>query len=279
MGLLLPHKRTFLIYPDMVSINTSLDKPHTGGGRRNEIQGFSKGSRYRLFRLLHALRFERVTFVTLTYGATYPDNGKRAKVHLKAFRRSFERRYGSIPCIWRMEFQRRGAVHFHLLYLDAPFLPVTDVQNIWYKAGHIPHNERFGNAVDLRVNSEKCPSKVIGHYLAKYISKPVGENDWGSKKGDGRIWGKWNVNEPDPIKVELYPVEAERIINQIIPPQGDTAWRPLDQFNFTCFGSQMGSGLYQSRIASLISEELTRRLKVEQKIRIIDTSNRALVCL
>lgn len=56
--------------------------------------------------------------VTLTYPKAWevvaPD-GESVKKHLDQFRKRYERAWGHrLVCVWKMEFQRRGAPHFHL---------------------------------------------------------------------------------------------------------------------------------------------------------------------
>lgn len=257
MGLLLSHKSTVRIYPDMVTVSENRDRSHGGGGKRNEIEGFSRGSRYRLFRLLHSLRFSTVSFVTLTYGQTFPTNGRIAKIHLKAFRRATERRWGNLSAIWRMEFQRRGAPHFHILYLDAPWIPVEDWCLVWDRSRHAPNGERSRNSLDLKINRETKGSDVVGKYLGKYIAKPTQENDSEEKEKWGRVWGKWNIEEPKPLEVELYPFEVEKLYPLLFPPGGPQHWEPENRESYTVFGSTMGKEDFGTdvlwRVKSLLS--------------------------
>jgi hypothetical protein len=57
--------------------------------------------------------------ITLTYPGDWlsvASTAQLAKQHLQSFRKRFERAYGRpFFALWKMEFQRRGAPHFHLL--------------------------------------------------------------------------------------------------------------------------------------------------------------------
>lgn len=71
-------------------------------------------------------------FATLTYGDTYPSPAM-AKGHLKRFCQAVERQYEnagkSVVILWRMEFQKRGAPHFHiLLWETAKSLEAKDIE-------------------------------------------------------------------------------------------------------------------------------------------------------
>lgn len=66
----------------------------------------------------------RMGMVTLTYPgdwqAVAPD-GETVKKHLQAFFRRLERDFGvKVICIWKLEFQSRGAPHFHILMMIPP---------------------------------------------------------------------------------------------------------------------------------------------------------------
>lgn len=93
------------------------------------ISEWSRKSRARMIARLAELDYspmmDRVEFpamVTLTYPGEWEElvpNGKVAKKHLHSFFKRFERAWGEEwTGIWKMEFQRRGAPHFHL------FMPI-----------------------------------------------------------------------------------------------------------------------------------------------------------
>lgn len=65
-------------------------------------------------------------FVTLTYHENYTDPAG-AKKHLNTWFQRLRRIYGvDLRYFWKMEFQHRGAIHFHLaLYIDAGRLPLA----------------------------------------------------------------------------------------------------------------------------------------------------------
>ena len=56
---------------------------------------------------------ERPWFCTLTYPAEWIWDAKLWKRHLKVFSQRFLRRWPSAGFIWKLEFQQRGAPHFH----------------------------------------------------------------------------------------------------------------------------------------------------------------------
>jgi hypothetical protein len=86
-------------------------------GTKREVRGFSAEAKRNLLKA--ALRFPwdemgPVALVTFTYPEDFPADGWVAKRHLDRFWKRWESKFGERPWgIWAMEFQRRGAIHFH----------------------------------------------------------------------------------------------------------------------------------------------------------------------
>lgn len=82
---------------------------------RQIIKGISQRSRNRLIRFLSTInRPDPGWFVTLTY-RHWIDDFQLWKRHLNRFLTALRWRYASSTGVWRLEFQSRGAPHFHLL--------------------------------------------------------------------------------------------------------------------------------------------------------------------
>lgn len=97
-------------------------RPSVLSGRRDDhpdsaVRVFSERSRRNLQKA--ALRFPwhevgRLVLITLTYPADFPLDGRLVKRQVKELWRRWEREYGERPRgIWGLEFQDRGAPHFH----------------------------------------------------------------------------------------------------------------------------------------------------------------------
>lgn len=83
-----------------------------------DISSFSQSSRRRLIKKMLKLERSRLSdglFVTLTYHREWPTDRKELKRQLNTFLQSLRRRYPGLRYIWRVELQKRGAPHFHLL--------------------------------------------------------------------------------------------------------------------------------------------------------------------
>ncbi|WP_329094289.1 rolling circle replication-associated protein [Streptosporangium sp. NBC_01469] len=92
-----------------------------------EITGWSRKSRANMVRALCEIDYRPMlddatrlpAMVTLTYPGDWlavVPTGRVCKKHLQAFRRRYEKAWSQpLLTIWKLEFQKRGAPHFHLL--------------------------------------------------------------------------------------------------------------------------------------------------------------------
>jgi hypothetical protein len=188
----------------------------SGGGDRGMITEFSHKSRLRLITLLNRLEFEGQDqlpkFMTLTMGdIVHP---RVAKKYLRVFLERIRRWAPGASAVWRLEFQARGAPHFHLIWFGLPFLPFPRLQEMW--------GQVIGQDLPIcRIEAIKTRNGVI-YYASKYLAKvdsghgpasggPSGDGDVdstlfnyvpylhadGEAPGDdgrsvGRFWGVFN---------------------------------------------------------------------------------------
>lgn len=169
----------------------------TGGGIRGEVQGFSGASRRRLMYLLASVdrtRVEVPLFVTLTYpGEDWERFGGRkeeVKRHLDVLRHWLFYHHPGAIVIWRLEFQKRGAPHFHLLVFGVGFIDCHYLAYEWHKA------VGSGQATHLLSGTQVCACKSWVHatsYVSKYLAKKesFADSDVPIHSLPGRIWGIW----------------------------------------------------------------------------------------
>lgn len=122
-------------------------------------------------------------WITLTYPANFPLNGRVCEAHLKELKRRLKR-IGVIDNIWRKEFQERGALHINLfvpVYVDKEWLSRT-----WYeivKSGD-PKHLLAGTGIEPVRDLSEALSYLLS-YTKKDTQKQVPEN-FGMV---GRFWG------------------------------------------------------------------------------------------
>jgi len=173
------------------------------GGKRKAITGMSRKS-------MSALKetARNVTglsaMLTLTYPAEFPCNGKIVKNHLALIRKWLT--YRGIGAFWFLEFQRRGAPHFHLF--TTATVEKQDLSEAWYKivgSGDEKHL-RAGTKVELIRKPH-----AIASYAAKYASKAEQKEVPEGYEEVGRFWGNFGG-------VKVVPVDEEKgTIREIAP--------------------------------------------------------------
>lgn len=182
-----------------------------GGGLRGKVQGFSKNSRRRLIRKLASIDRETMAtppiFGTLTYPGEWPRDPKRWKRDLDAWGKRLRRRHREACVIWKLEPQKRGAPHFHLLVFGVPHLDKHWLAASWYAvvdSGDVRHL-RAGT----RIESIRTWRGVMS-YASKYTAKVIEELPEGWEEV-GRMWGIIG-KEKLPIYMVRFAVSREQAL-------------------------------------------------------------------
>lgn len=175
-----------------------------GGGARVACSQFSRRSRRALLLSLNSIDQRRApadlwAFVTLTYHRA-DVSPRECKSHLKRFNDRLRRAWGDLAFFWKLEPQKRGTPHLHLLvYVPAGLDHERIRQSIarhWHavadpdSAEHLRVMEFVGRSQSAKRREFYQPlgswSQVSG-YAAKYCGKPVDHReDWAFP---GRFWG------------------------------------------------------------------------------------------
>lgn len=202
----LPFAQAF-IYPSGAVIEREAKAEWTKPrGERGTIDGFSAMSRRRLMERIIRIEWARqqAVFITLTYPGEYSRDPVQWKRDLNRFRQWL---VGSPQlafqwAIWRLEFQKRGAPHYHLVVGCAarPYIASfrNEVRSAWSlildlaaTAGHYARVDV--QAVDYKEADGPGP---LLDYLAKYVGKrqPTrrgADPETGEIPPCGRVWGQW----------------------------------------------------------------------------------------
>lgn len=159
--------------------------PQTPGPppRRGRITSFSDASRRRLRRLLSTVRWREMGechFVTLTFHRVPADWHRRFSVWLHGRRRAGAR------YIWRLEPQRRGAPHWHVI-LWTPAAELDAAREHWHElaaCGSRRHRD-YGWHV-TRIESYRQAAAYVSKYVAKVDmvehSILAGHRVWGASR-------------------------------------------------------------------------------------------------
>lgn len=154
--------------------------------------------------------------LTLTYSGDWlpvAPNGKAAKRHLSAFFRAYQRAWGEpLACVWKLEFQRRGAPHYHLFMVPPAGRARAGaglgqrfkawLSDMWARIVAHPDEEererhrRVGTRIDSKDGLRATDPKRVAVYFLKHGSFRAKEyqhivpDQWqGPGDGPGRFWG------------------------------------------------------------------------------------------
>ena len=179
-------------------LGDSGDRETPGGGPRGEVSTFTRQARRRMMQLFSQLRVGDVTdsalLLTLTYPRLWPHDPETWHDQFNRLWARLEKRHPGAACIWRLEFQERGAPHFHVLLLNVPFLSTHDLTTWWRDIAHV--DDEFHGQAATRVERPYSWFAACA-YLYKYMSKLDG---YGLPARTGRLWG---VRRPDLLPIRL----------------------------------------------------------------------------
>lgn len=183
-------------------------------GKRQKVTSLSPRSLHRLALLALSTEAPFKSLLTLTYGPNFPLNGEKVKYHLNFLLTKLKRSFGKFDYLWFLEFQKRGAPHFHILLTLPPpnhhqrvkfardWANIVEPQNWEYmrlswengKARYVGPSAT-NNAVRL-VHEHPIAWAAIrkkagaARYVAKYATKLQQKTVPKSYRNVGRFWGK-----------------------------------------------------------------------------------------
>lgn len=194
--------------------------------KRGTIKGFSRQSRIRMMKKLARVNHRDMkhfpVMCTLTYPGEFPTDNNIYKVHLDTFHKRFERRWGKVGIVWKLEFQARGAAHFHLLiYFNGSVDIFGDgyhkdgcgcfrcwVAEAWYGIVGSGDERHLWFLRTKRTVEALRSVRGVQSYVSKYVAKVVD----GSQEV-GRWWGvwDWHLMPVTMVRVMLGPAEFYRL--------------------------------------------------------------------
>jgi hypothetical protein len=210
---LTPHApATLRWFPGASLIDIELPAHHATTRKRKQqprgrITEFSAASRSRLkhtFGRLDREALGRALLLTLTYPAEFPAPEDHAvyKAHLHRFKIALRRRWPLCSGIWKLEFQTRGAAHYHFMLFGLSHETLDALRSwtrkTWYRIAH--NGDKNLGAACEKVEFIRKAGCAMG-YFAKYLGK--GDQTLPGNFS-GRYWGK--------INAARLPVAAAQVI-------------------------------------------------------------------
>jgi hypothetical protein len=145
--------------------------------------------------------------IGLTYPREFPKDGKIVKSHLHKMMLRF--RYRGIQVFWFMEFQERGACHFHLI-VDKE-VPEDELLRMWYEivgSGDKRHREHGAHISPIR------KPDAFKKYLSAYLTKEEQKKIPYFYQNAGRFWGYTRNLVPVDINIIVGPKYEIRIMRR-----------------------------------------------------------------
>lgn len=220
--------------------------------KRGEITEFSARSRQRLrCKIASVCRNELPYFLTLTYPAEWTWDAELWKRHLKIFSQRFMRRFPTAGFIWKLEFQQRGAPHFHPFVWGIPesegWRAIIDfISEAWFQVVGSGDQKHFiaGTRVE-KLRSATAAIRYVSGYASKtdqtLVGKKVGRY-WGVVGTENIPWGPAETIELDERQAKMVMRTCRRFIMAVNREQRikrvarQTRSRPGDVVSLGWFG-------------------------------------------
>lgn len=186
--------------------------------RRARIAEFTYKSRKRLAFVAANTPVTFLSMITLTYPGEFPTDGARVKSDFKRFKQWISRAFEKPSVLWFLEFQFRGAPHFHML-IDTMIDKdrYEDVSKKWYLI------VGSGDSRHLRAGTrvEALRSKEGGkRYAVKYAMKMQQKRVPDGFMSVGRFWG--HTRDVAPVERYSEPVHSKR---ELLSKLGDWGYK------------------------------------------------------
>lgn len=158
------------------------------GGKKLKRKDSLNKTKNNIRRLINCNLEPNSTFATFTYAENMTDINQ-GKNDFKNFikRWNYQRKkqeLDALKYVYVVEFQKRGAVHFHCIFLNSGYIKNKELKELW-RHGHV------------KINKIKDVDNV-GAYVVKYMAKDVLDDRLLGKDLYGR--SKGNLREPYIIK-------------------------------------------------------------------------------
>ena len=246
---------------DAIVSRAGQGEPQTGGGKRAEVKALSRHSLKRLCFIANNSALLPTHMLTLTYPEVWPHDGRVSKKHFATVTKAMRRK--GIEYLWFLEFQARGAPHYHILMVDEHgegekigqswkatvknWLVATRASN-WAITSHAEHGCDYAP-----LHSTNGAGRYVAKYSAKGEQKLIPEG----YRNCGRFWG--HSKGMTPIPLETMQCEAIDLPEHAIG-QGEF----VDEFGVITKVSwvhqvQFGMGANWDNTKALIANNAERR--------------------
>jgi len=173
------YNKKLIAYGDIIDIlqyrETKITFKHDENSTRKGFKNNETGNRrsdsiartrQNIYRITHCNCFQHGQFQPIFFTITFAENITSlqfANHEFKKFMKRLNYRIGhKLKYLFVPEFQKRGAVHYHGVFFNLPFIDKREIEDIW---GH----------GYTRIETIK-KIKDVGAYIAKYLGKETFDN-------------------------------------------------------------------------------------------------------
>ena len=276
VGRLVSFGRTLTTYTDgrWIEIRQPFYGGVLGGGKRGAVTSFSAQSRKRFMKKIYILQSSsRCLWVTLTQPAAFVGSiGARRMAKLWTAR--VRRAYPAASGLWRIQPQKRGAPHFHVMVYGIPAdgLEIKTVRArlaaMWTAVvvGGIANGDTLSARSRGQIARYGCDvaeletAEGVQRYVSRYLSRT---DAVGNAAVVGRQWGSFNrdalpVSQTETVTVSRQVAQnvvraARRLqTRSFTRPNGKTVkWTP--KYRTTSSASFIGAPSVWSRYVDILS--------------------------
>lgn len=123
---------------------------------------------------------EKSKFLTLTFAENVQDV-KQANYEFKKFRQRLEYDLKiKLKYVGVIEFQKRGAIHYHVIFFNLPYIQSNDLERIWgngfIKINAIDHVDNIGAYVTKYMTKDNNDDRLIGkksYFTSRGLKEPI----------------------------------------------------------------------------------------------------------
>lgn len=170
-------------------------------------------------------------FMTLTFAENQTDVDEANKAFKRFIRKINGHVYGrgqtGLKYVTVIEFQKRGAVHYHCVFFNLPYLASGTIAELWGQ-GYIKVN-----AMKKR-DGTNCDN--VGAYVTKYMQKELDDERLHKRKCYLVAQGLYQPEEYTVVLTDLEVIRASLDFGRVYEAQFDTDYQGqvlYTQYNFT----------------------------------------------
>jgi hypothetical protein len=204
--------------------------PESPNSTRSAVYEFTTKSKANLKHICDNSGHRVKSQLCLTYHAPFPTDGKASKRHLNRFLKVLNRRFPGLGYIWVLEFQERGAPHYHLFLTIEPNREIQEkLATAWVR---ITNGTPEQHEWHMRRATWKEWKMSSAYALKQYAVKAAQKDVPPEYVNVGRFWGnsqnmipKCQVITPGQIAstskgnnpvISWEPVAVERYVNRAL---------------------------------------------------------------